>query len=267
VGLLSEVHLDQYGPITRTVKDAALMLDVIKGPFEGDKNSLPAENISYLENIDNPPKDLKIGYSLKMGFIKAIESEVEENFLNKIQKFEEFGWPVESVKFKFKRPDYVINVLFSSFLAYDMRSYLDEYRDKLDPEFLRVVEAGLTYTGQDIMRSLDIRKKMYEVMYRYFKEYDILLTPTNATTAFKAGPMFPEKINGKPTPPTGFMANGYPFNITGHPAASIPSGWSSEGLPFGLQIVGKRFSDLLVLQVAKAFEDLCPWQDKHPSFD
>ena len=267
VGLLSEVQIDQYGPITRTVKDAALMLDVIKGPFEGDKYSLPAENISYLDNIDKPPKDLKIGYSLKLGFIKAIESEVEDNFLDKIQKFEEYGWPVESVKFRLKRPEYVLNVLFSAFNAYDVRNYLEEYRDKLDPEYLKVVDAGNTYNGQDIMRSMDIRKQMYEVMYRYFKEYDILLTPTTASTAFKAGPLFPEKINGKSTPPTGYFANSYPFNVTGHPAASIPSGFSSEGLPFGLQIVGKRHCDLLVLQVAKAFEDLCPWQENHPDFD
>ncbi|TFG09043.1 MAG: amidase [Promethearchaeota archaeon] len=266
VGLLSEINIDQYGPIVRYVKDAALMLDVIKGPFEGDKFSLPPENISYLEKINDRPKELKIGYSLNLGFIKAIDPEVEKSFMNSIKKFESFGWTIEESKIKLKKADYVLNLLFSSFLAYDLKSDLEEWRNKLDPNLVRVVDAGYTYSGQDIMKALDIRKSLYAECYEHFKKYDILLTPSNATPAFNSELFFPPKIAGKKSFLTGWFAHLYPFNLTGHPAASIPCGFSTEGLPIGMQIVGKRYDDLSVLQVSKAFEEIAPWQDKKPQF-
>jgi len=75
-----------------------------------------------------------------------------------------------------------------------------------------------------------------------------------------------QPFNGINVSPTAWMAFTFPFNMTGHPAASIPSGWTSDGLPIGMQIVGKRFDELTVLQVSKAFEELAPWQDKRPNF-
>ncbi|MFX0072276.1 MAG: amidase [Candidatus Hermodarchaeota archaeon] len=264
VGLLSEVNIDQYGPIVRYVKDAALMLDIIAGPFEGDKFSLPKENFSYLELINKRPKNLKIGYSLNLGFIKAIDPDVEKSFMNSIQKFESYGWTIEESKIKLRKPDYVLNLLFSSFLAYDLKSDLKEWRDKLDPNLVRVVDAGYTYSGQDIMKAMDLRKALYEQCYKHFNDFDILLTPTNATPAFNSDIFSPLKIGGKKSFLTGWFAHAYPFNLTGHPAASIPCGFSSEGLPIGMQIIGKRYDDLTVLQVSKAFEEIAPWQDKRP---
>jgi Asp-tRNA(Asn)/Glu-tRNA(Gln) amidotransferase A subunit family amidase len=85
--------------------------------------------------------------------------------------------------------------------------------------------------------------------------------------AFELGIPFPTKINGKIVSPTAWMPFTAVFNITGLPAASIPCGWSSEGLPIGMQIVGNRFDELTVLQVSKAFEEISPWQDKKPQFN
>ncbi len=266
-GLLSEIMVDQYGPIVRYVKDAALMLDVIKGPHNADRYSLPDQNINYHEEIEEKPNKLKIGYSLDLGFIKVIDPDVENVFLDNAQKFEQFGWTVEKAKIKLRKPSYVLNIYFASYWAYDLKSKLKEWRDKLDPEFLKGLEAGYTFSGQDIMQAMDLRKKLYESCYQHFKNYDILLTPTNAIPAFKSGKLYPEKINEKTIPFTLWFAHGYPFNFTGHPAASIPCGWSSEELPIGMQIVGNRFDDLKVLQVSKAFEEIAPWQDKRPKFD
>ncbi len=78
--------------------------------------------------------------------------------------------------------------------------------------------------------------------------------------------MYPPTIAGKGVSPVAFMSYTYPFNLTGNPAASIPCGWTSEGMPIGMQIVGKRFDELTVLQVGKAFEKIQPWQDKRPKF-
>ncbi|MHA1257804.1 MAG: amidase family protein [Promethearchaeota archaeon] len=79
--------------------------------------------------------------------------------------------------------------------------------------------------------------------------------------------MFPAKINGKAVSPLGAIPYTAPFNMTGHPAASIPCGWSKEELPIGMHIVGKRFADITVLQVSNAFEEIAPWQDKKPQFN
>jgi len=111
------------------------------------------------------------------------------------------------------------------------------------------------------------RKKIYEVMVQYFKNYDILITPTTACPAFDSGIMFPTRIDGKAVRPLGAIPYTTPFNFSGHPAASIPCGWSKEGLPIGMQIVGKRFDEITVLQVSKAFEEIAPWQDKKPQFN
>ena len=79
--------------------------------------------------------------------------------------------------------------------------------------------------------------------------------------------MFPTKVAGRSVSPLGWMPYTYIFNLTWHPAASIPCGWSSEGLPIGMQIVGKRYDEKTVLRVSKAFEEIAPWQDKKPKFD
>ena len=104
-----------------------------------------------------------------------------------------------------------------------------------------------------------------------FKNYDILVTPTLPCPAFKpkwleSGTVFP--IIGKKTLNiTSWMTFTYPFNMSGLPAASIPSGWTKSGLPIGMQIVGRRYDEKTVLQVSKAFEEIAPWQDKRPKFE
>jgi len=257
----------QEGPIVRYVKDAALMLDVIKGPHESDRYSLPNQNINYLEGINEKPNKLKIGYSLNLGYAKVIDTEVEKNVVDSVQKFENFGWNVEEVKLKMRKPEMSFNTIFAVMYAYDLKPKLKKWKEKIDPDLKKIVEAGLTCSGIDIMRAMHHRKMIYEIFYQYFKNYDILITPTTAVPAFKLGIMFPPKINGKNVSPTGWMPFTYPFNLTGHPAASIPCGWSKDGLPIGMHIVGRRFDELTILQISKAFEEIAPWQDKKPQLN
>ena len=256
--------LASKGPLVRFVKDAALMLDVMKGPHDADPYSLLSQDINYTEKIDEKPNKLKIGYSLNLGFAKVVDSEVEKNIIESAQKFEGLGWNVEEVKLKLKKPEVAFNISFTSGYGYDFKSKLKEWRDKMEPDLVKMVEGGLSYSGNDIMRTLDQRYKLYLVFYKYFKNYDILITPTAAVTAFELGIMGPTQINGKNVSPAGWIPFTYPFNLTGHPAASIPSGWSSEELPIGMQIVANRFNELLILQVSKAFEEIAPWQEKRP---
>ncbi|MBA7680977.1 Acylamidase [subsurface metagenome] len=130
-----------------------------------------------------------------------------------------------------------------------------------------MIEAGISYSATDVKRAEYQREQICNVISKTFEKYDILITPTTAVPAFGLGMMYPPKIAGKGVSPVAWMSYTYPFNMTGNPAASLPCGWSSEGLPIGMQIIGKRFDDLTVLQVSKAFENISPWQDKKPQFN
>ncbi|MFX0145852.1 MAG: amidase [Candidatus Hodarchaeota archaeon] len=265
-----ELHAKSYvhvGPLVRYVKDAALMLDAMKGPHDGDRYSLPDDKTSYLDNISNKPDKLKIGYSLDLGYAKIIDPDIEKSIINSSEKFEKLGWSVENVKLKIKKPNTAFYTFYTADYAYDLKSKLKDWRDKIDPELIKMVDAGFGYTSFDVMRAMSQRTKLYETFYEYFKNYDILITPTIAIPPFELGIMYPPKINGKNVSPTAWMPFTFPFNLTGHPAASIPCGWTNEGLPIGMQIVGNRFNDLLVLQVSQAFEEIAPWQEKRPKFN
>ncbi len=255
------------GPIVRYVSDAALMLDVMKGPFEGDRFSLPEDNLKYLDHINEKPENLKIGYSLDLGYAKVIDSEVEKVVIKSVYNFESFGWEVEEVKFKGVNPSVAFSTFWLVTFGYELEPYLKEWREKLDPTLVTWVEAGLGFPASSLPHAMKTRNEFYHAIFESFRNYDILITPTTAVPAFELGIAAPSKINGIDVGPTGWQPFTFPFNFTGHPAASIPCGWTKDNLPIGLQIVGKRFEELLILQVSKAFEEITPWQGKKPVFN
>lgn len=256
--------ISHHGPLTRYVKDAALMLDVIKGPHEADRESLPEENISYFENVEKRPKSLNILFTLDLGYAKVLDPDVEKAVENAVYQFESLGWTLEQPKLRLRPPVIAFNTLYTSMYGFDHKSDLKKSRDLMDPNFVKLVEAGLSYDAYSLVKANYKRKQFYEKFYKIFKNYDIMITPTTAIPAFELGKMFPKKINGVGVSPTGWQPFTFPFNLTGQPAATVPCGWSKDGLPIGMQIVGKHYQDLLVLQVAHAFEKLSPWQTKTP---
>ena len=262
--------LDHYGPITRYVKDSALMLDVMKGYHLFDKNTFPDNGIDYIENIEEQPKKLNIGISMTLGFFKSFEDEVEKNVLDAAQKFEQFNWNIENAKIKFKKPEHAFNQLVCSGYANDLKKEFENRPEILSPDLVSEITYGLSLSILDIGKAVAIRKEVCEAFYKYFKEYDILITPTTPIYAFEAkmgqrGTIFPI-IKRKALNITSWMSYAYPFNMTGSPAASIPCGWTNQGLPIGMQIIGRLYDEKTVLQVSKAFEEIAPWQDKRPNF-
>jgi aspartyl-tRNA(Asn)/glutamyl-tRNA(Gln) amidotransferase subunit A len=263
---IAAYDLGVVGPLVRYVKDAALMLDAMKGPSVREMYMLPKDGTSYYEVMGEKPKKLKIGYSIDLGYAKLIDSEVEKAVIDSAQKFEKFDWKVEEVKLKIKKPERSFLTMWTSLFAYDLKPKLEKWGDKLDPALLKLVQAGLSYGPLDLPKAIAERRKFHENFMPLFDDYDILITPTTAITAFELGIPFPTKINNVNVSPTAWQPFTFPFNMTGQPAATIPCGWSKEGLPIGMQIVGKPFDEKTVLQVSKAFEEISPWQDKRPTF-
>ncbi|MFX0187680.1 MAG: amidase [Candidatus Hodarchaeota archaeon] len=258
--------MDHYGPLARFVKDAALMLDVMKGPHNGDKQSLPKDPINYIDLIEEKPSKLKIGYSLDLGIAKAIDENVEKAVLEAITKFEQFDWTTEQAKIKMRKAENAFYTFAAATAAYDNGNKIEQWREKLTPGYAKQIDLGLPISAVDFHIAIAQRIALDEVIYRFFKDYDILITPTTAVPAFELGKVHVDKIRGKAVSHSGWYPFTYPFNLTGLPAASVPCGWSSDGLPIGMQIVGRRFDELTVLQISKAFEEIAPWQDKRPKF-
>ncbi|MFW9781588.1 MAG: amidase family protein, partial [Candidatus Heimdallarchaeota archaeon] len=160
-------------------------------------------------------------------------------------------------------------------IAYTLGPYLEHSKEKMDPGLVDAINIGLGFSTKEIKIAEVQREMIYEEICRVFKKIDILITPTLACPAFELGKSQINMetmttdivINGKNMSSTGWLPFTYPFNVSGHPAASIPCGWSSDGLPIGMQIIGDRFDELTVLQVSKSFEDITPWQDKKPKFN
>ncbi len=263
--------MDHYGPIVRYVQDAALMLNVMKGNHAADRNSFPDDNIDYVQILNDKPKKLKIGYSMTLGFFKALDDEVKENILDNVYKFEQFNWDVEEAKIKIRNPELAFKSLVSIGYAYDLQKDFNRRPEDLSPDLNATIRLGLDNNPISIGKANEQRKRVNEVLYQYFKKYDILITPTTPCPAFKpewleSGTNYPI-INKKALNIVSWISYTYPFNMSGLPAASIPSGWNKSGLPIGMQIVGKRFDEKTVLQVSKAFEELAPWQDLRPKFE
>lgn len=261
--------MDHYGPIVRYVEDAALMLNVMKGHHPGDNVSFPDDNIDYISILDDKPKKLKIGYSLSLGFGKSLHEEIKENVINSIQKFEQFDWEIEEAKINIRNPELAMKILVAIGYAYDLQKAYNTRPEDISPDLRATIMLGLDSNSMNIGKANETRKKVYEVMHDYFNKYDLLITPTLPHPAFKpgwleSGTTFPT-IGRKSLNIITWMNYTYPFNMAGLPAASIPSGWTKDGLPIGMQIIGRRFDEKTVLQVSKAFEEIQPWQDKKPA--
>ena len=263
--------MDHYGPITNYVKDAALMLNVMKGYHPADNNSFPNDSIDYVKIIKDKPKKIKIGYSLNLGFFKALDEEIEKSVLDYIQNFEKLGWDVEEANLKLRNPELAFKTLVAAGYAYDFKKEFTKRIEDLGPDLASTIRFGLDCSMISIGKAKLQRKRLYEELYKYFKNYDLLITPTTPCPAFKveqreSGTIFP-MINKKLINIVSWMAYTYPFNMSGLPAASIPSGWTKSGLPIGMQIIGRRFDEKTVLQVSHALEEIAPWQKRRPNFN
>ena len=257
------------GPISRNVRDAALMLDVMAGEDDIDRYSLPKPYFSFFEKLTDDLKGLKIGYSMDLGFVEALDTEVEKTVLNAVFKFDKLDWSVEiNKKIKIKDAKRVLQTYwFAGYIQPERQATKGDA--ETDVQIQKMVHLASKFTVNDVKWADLHRERIYEEICNHFKNYDILVTPTLACTAFELGIDSALIIDGKDVSkqPLAWQHYTYPFNLSGHPAASIPCGWSKEGLPIGMQIIGKRLDDLTVLQVSKAFEEIAPWQEKRPVFN
>lgn len=251
-------HLAHIGPITRSVADARSMLNVLSGPSSIDRYSLPKQLLEFHEDVSS----LRLAWSPDLGYAN-VETEIVEASEQAAYSLRSIGCRVEEASPSANDPWPIIDVLFSLGQA----MYADELeviRDRVDPGRARLIERGQGWSARDIGRAMRERERYCSEIERFMRDYDVLLTPTVATRPFQAGADAPVAVNEAPTTYLGWTAFCYPFNLTGQPAATVPCGFTSEGLPIGLQIIGRYRADATVLAVAEAFESVRSWRASPP---
>lgn len=259
--------LAHEGSLTRTVEDNALMLDVMAGPSDYDQYSLPQYPGKFLKDMKGEIKGLRVAFTADFGGGFPVDSQVLELSRKAALSFKGLGCKVEEIKPAWinMENDFLVTLLSETLTAHE--NELDKLKELGYPLYQPFIEFASAYTNRDVIKVQFNRYHLYEQVSQVFEKHDLILTPTVATAAFAAGdrgPLGPEKINGQEASASSWVCFTYPFNFTGHPAASVPCGFNAEGLPVGLQIVGRRFDEAMVLRAARAFEKAYPWRGKIP---
>jgi len=251
------------GPMTRTVADSALMLGVMAGAHAWDHTSLADAPADYLARLDDGVAGLKVAFSPDLGHAR-VDAAVADAVANAVGAFADLGCTVDTPALPFgpEGPDIVRFMWAAHMQVY--AKFVADFEDRMDPGLVACIRAG---QGHPMEAYLDARARKLayiEKVQRFFESWDLLLTPAVSVAAFPADRLMPADWPSHDWDWVSWAEFSYPFNFSGSPAASVPCGFTAEGLPVGLQIVGPRLADLRVLQAARAFERARPWADKRP---
>lgn len=259
------LDIAHLGPLSRTVRDAALMLTATAVCDEGDRLSLPASGTDYVAACDGGIAGLRIAWSADLGYA-AVDPQVRAITTEAASRFANLGCIVEEAHPAFADPLHAIDVFFHGILAGRYAPFLADpaQRALLDPHLVAALDRHKNLGVAEIMAAHVEREAVWQACRAFFQTYDLLLTPTVAALPFPLNQFGPDAIDGKPIEGWQWTAFTYPFNLTGQPAATVPCGWTADGLPVGLQIVGRRYDEATVLRAAAAWETAHPWADRIP---
>jgi aspartyl-tRNA(Asn)/glutamyl-tRNA(Gln) amidotransferase subunit A len=243
------------GPMARTVTDTALLLDSMAEQDSRDWAALPPPQGSFLDGLERGVDGLRVAFSPDLGHVR-VDPDVAAPVARAAAAFADLGADVEQVDPGFDDPRTVFDVVWSAGAARGVADLGDPPADVLDPGLAEIAAAGRSYTVLDYLAALQARDALAIRMSAFHERWDLLLTPTLPLPAFAAGREVPEGSADRRWPSwTPFT---YPFNLTQQPAASVPCGFTPGGLPVGLQIIGARHADALVLRAARAYEAAHP---------
>jgi aspartyl-tRNA(Asn)/glutamyl-tRNA(Gln) amidotransferase subunit A len=254
--------ISHVGPMTRTVRDAALMLNTIAGADDRDRLSLPTSHPDYLQAVEGDVQGLRMAWSPDLGYA-VVDPQVRQITAAAAAAFSELGCHVEEINPGFDSPGELFQFFFYVNIGTMLQAY-PGYERQIDPQLLANLAEVKGVSGQDYARVILSRSAIFDKIQRLFATYDVLLCPTVAVPPFAVGIEGPTQIAGRTVDRRAWIAMTPLFNLTGQPAATVPCGFTNDGLPIGLQIVGRRFDEVTVLRASAAFERLRPWAQKRP---
>ncbi|WP_033283802.1 amidase [Streptomyces sp. NRRL F-525] len=242
--------LSHVGPMTRDAADAALLLDVIGVPDARDWSGLDRAPGSFTEALAEGIQGLRIAYSPSLGGQVAVRPAVAAAVRRGVERLAALGAYVEETDPDFSDPVDAFHTLWFSGAARVTQKLAPRQRELLDPGLREICATGAGFSALDYLAAVDARMELGRRMGLFHERYDLLVTPTLPITAFEAGVEVPKGSGYRRW--TGWTPFTYPFNLTQQPAATVPVGNDGDGLPVGLQIVGARHRDDLVLRAAHA---------------
>jgi Asp-tRNA(Asn)/Glu-tRNA(Gln) amidotransferase A subunit family amidase len=255
--------LSHVGPLARTVRDAALLLSALAGHDRRDAFAVDGPVPDFLGACEASPKGMKIAWSPTMGYATP-DPEILQIAEAAAKRFEDLGCTVELVEKIFD--DDPVDIWMAEFyggIGTRLKSVLEESADQLDPAVVEMLNGALDFSIGDYFGQLFARYDLREKMRVFFDEYDLLLTPTLPVAALDVGENRPVGFEGSNA--VSWVQYTYPFNATGQPAASIPAGFTKDGLPVGLHMISRINTETDIFRAAAAFEAVAPWADKRPA--
>lgn len=253
--------LAHAGPMARTVADTALLLDVLAEPDPRDPFALPPDPAGFTAGLDDGVTDLRLGYSRDLGFID-VDPEVLAVTDAAAQTFADLGAHVDDAGLAMANPLETFTTLWNTGAANAMRHLDDAGRALLDPGLAAVISNGGQNSALDYLAASNHRNEIAIEMNRFHTATDLLITPAVAIPAFDAGRDVPDGWADERWP--SWAPFSFVFNLTGQPGAVVPCGFTPDGLPVGLQIIGPKYADALVLRAARAYERANPLHDRLP---
>jgi aspartyl-tRNA(Asn)/glutamyl-tRNA(Gln) amidotransferase subunit A len=246
------------GPMSRTVRDSALMLTVMAGPDPRDVWALQIPPPDYRVGLEDGVRGLRIAWSPRLGHVKVLDPEVERLTAAAARVFEELGADVEEADPSWQDPIEMIRTLWRAACWMELSAVPRERWSECDPALVEFAAPGERMGVDEFFGAANARAGLFRAAAEFHERYDLLLTPTVPVPPFETG---------HNTPPDwrygdewfSWAPYAYPFDLTLQPAASVPCGMTKDGLPVGLQIVGPLLHDDLVLRAARAFETARPW--------
>lgn len=257
--------LGVQGPIARDVDDAAFMLSVIAGPDHRSPLSIEEPGSVFSTIFNHDLKGLRIAWSADLGGILPVDSEVRRNLDQQVRIFTEMGCYVEEACPDLTDAEEVFQVLRAYEFELTYSELFDRFRNLMKPSFVWNLEKGRSLNATKIGRAENLRFQLYNKMRDFFETYDALLLPVSQVPAFDADLEYPVSIDSVPMANyLDWMRSCYYISAAGNPSLSVPSGFTAEGLPLGLQIVGPHRGDYQVLRIGAAYEQATGYGKKRP---
>ena len=258
-------HFSQSGPMSRTVRDTAMLLQVLAGPDSRDANTVTDIPPDYMSALEGGVAGWRIAWSDDLGYA-AVDPEVVQITRAAAQVFQEMGAVVEEAAPEIEGGDPfpAFSTVFGTASYTSYESLYPERRDELTHYVRNTFDGASKHTAADLSRALAYVDRLKRRFADFFNTYDLLLTPAMAVTAFPIG-QHPTSIAGRSVEPWwGYLPFTFPINMSGQTASSVPCGFSAAGLPVGLHIVGPAGAEGRVLRAMAAFEDAQPWAQHRP---
>ncbi len=266
--LVTSFNGDHIGPMTRSVKDSALVLQAIAGYDPLDPSTVPVPVPDYLEKVEQGLSGLKIGIPSNY-FFELVDSEVEAAVRKAISALEELGVEMKEVSLPSMKYAGALRAASMADGLVTHEPYIREHREKYGPDVLYRTLAGQFVLGRDYSKALKVQRIIKEEQARVLQEVDFLVTPTapvaapriDATHLTLQGERY--RVRG---PGSGVISRcTSPMNATGLPAISVPCGFNQLGLPIGVQFVGRPFDEGLLFRVAQGYERVSPSLGRSPA--